>query len=169
MVLYQGKKFAYIPNLYVTQEVPLIAGREIWGYGKKLASVIEIRREREEVMGFVERPTGHRLVTAVMRPERNVEAKVWNDAGIDLLSPKLIPSAEENKEPEVCQLIGCAYRLFPKVDTDGITELWTGKGNLIWNDPSEMNKLYRVPVKRILDCMYGWFNIYYSGHKIFLN
>jgi len=159
-VLYKGKKYAYIPNLFVTQEIPLIAGREIWGYAKKLASVIEIRREREEVIGVVERPAGNRIVTAVMRPERNVEANVWNDASCDLISIKLIPSAEEYREPDVVQMIGCGYRLFPIVGTDGITELWTGKGGLIWNNPTELDKLYKAPVKRIIDCTYGWFNIY---------
>ena len=159
-VKYQGKKYAYISNLFVTQEVPLIAGREIWGYGKKLAPVIELRKEKEEIIGIMERPQGNRLMTAVMRPEKNMEAKVWNDASIDLISLKLIPSAEEGKKPDVCQLVGCGYRLFPKVDTDEITELWSGSGSLMWNNPTEMDKLYKAPVKKIIGCTYGWFNIY---------
>src|SRR5258707_678570 len=36
---WQGQPAAYMPYLLVTQEVPLIAGREIWGCGKKLARV----------------------------------------------------------------------------------------------------------------------------------
>ena len=36
---WQGTPMAYMPYLLVTSEVPLIAGREIWGCGKKLAHV----------------------------------------------------------------------------------------------------------------------------------
>ena len=36
---WEGKPMTFLPNLFVTQEAPLIAGREIWGYGKKLAHI----------------------------------------------------------------------------------------------------------------------------------
>jgi acetoacetate decarboxylase len=164
-VLYQGKPYAYVPSLYVTQEAPLIGGREIWGYAKKLAH-IELRKEREQIIGILERPEGNRFFTAVMRPERNVEAKVWNDAALDLLSIKHIPSAEPGKPPEVSQLIATKYRLFPKVDTDGITELWSGTGGIEFHNTLPMDTLHMAPVKKVLDCTYGWFNNYLPHGKI---
>lgn len=103
-----------------------------------------------------------------MRPEKNVEAKVWNYSSIDLLSLKLIPSAEEGKNPDVCHLVGCGCRLFPKVDTDGITKLWSGRGNLLWNNPHRNGQTVWLPVKRILDCTYGWIIIYLTyGYVVY--
>ena len=37
--LYNGQPTGYIPHIVVDNEVPLAAGREIWGYPKKLAKI----------------------------------------------------------------------------------------------------------------------------------
>src|SRR5581483_7554154 len=59
----------YVPWLYVTQEVPLSAGREIWGYPKKLAR-IELGQEQEIIWATIDRPAPIRLSTLMMRVDR---------------------------------------------------------------------------------------------------
>jgi|SRR5882724_3219169 len=54
---WKGELMSFLPNLFVTQEAPLIAGREIWGYAKKLADV-DLVKEHEQYMGTIERPRG---------------------------------------------------------------------------------------------------------------
>ena len=75
---------------------------------------------------------------------------MWNDAALDLLSVKHIPSVEPGKPPEMSQLIVTEYRLFPKVDTDRITELWSGNGGIEFHNTLPMDNLHMAPVKKVL-------------------
>jgi acetoacetate decarboxylase len=160
---WQGKLMTYLPNLFVTQEAPLIAGREVWGYAKKLAHV-DVVQEHEEFMGIIERPKGNRLATAVMRSIRNVSPDSFNFPPI--LSLKVIPSAEESEGPAIAQLVSCDFRVTPVVGTDGIAEVWSGSGSLVYNSPTEADPWYKLAAKEILSCRYGWFNAYLPHGKI---
>lgn len=160
---WQGEVMTYLPNLFVTQEAPLIAGREIWGYAKKLAHV-DVVQEHEEFMGIIERPKGNRLATAVMRTIRNVPAHSFVFPPI--LSLKVIPNAEENEQPALAQLVSCDFRVTPVVGTDGIAEVWSGPGSLTYNAPTEADPWYKLAVKEIVSCRYGWFNAYLPHGKI---
>ena len=160
---WQGQLMTYLPNLFVTQEAPLIAGREIWGYAKKLAHV-DVIQEHEEYMGIIERPKGNRLATAVMRSIRNVPANSFNFPPI--LSLKVIPNAEESETPALAQLVSCDFRVTPIVGTDGIAEVWSGPGSLVYNSPTEADPWYKLAVKEIVSCRYGFFNAYLPHGKI---
>ena len=61
-----GEIVTYYPALFTDNEAPLVAGREIWGWPKKLAKV-SISDQSEVMMGIVERPSNNRLITATMR------------------------------------------------------------------------------------------------------
>lgn len=160
---WQGQPMTYLPSLFVTQEAPLIAGREIWGYAKKLAHV-DVVQEHEEFMGIIERPKGNRLATAVMRSIRNVPADSFNF--LPILSLKVIPSAEESEGPAIAQLVSCNFRVTPVVGTDGIAEVWSGPGSLVYNSPTEADPWHRLAVKEIVSCCYGWFNAHLPHGKI---
>ena len=160
---WQGTPMAYLPYLLVTNEMPLIAGREIWGCGKKLAHV-DVNHEHDQQIGIIERPTGNRLATAVMRPLDNVSAAGFGFPPVCCL--KVIPSAEENKPPEVAQLISLDFRITPVVGTDGIAELWSGPGSLVYNSPSASDPWHRLAVKEVVSCHYGLFNGYVPYGKI---
>ena len=153
---------AYMPYLLVTNEVPLIAGREIWGCGKNLAHV-EVNHEHDQQIGIIERPTGNRLATAVMRPLDNVSAAGFGFPSVCCL--KVIPSAEENKPPEVAQLVSLDFRVTPVVGTDGIAELWSGPGR--WSTtlrPRRILAQARSEGGRVRP--YGLFNGYVPYGKI---
>ncbi|HLH50998.1 MAG TPA: acetoacetate decarboxylase family protein, partial [Roseiarcus sp.] len=68
---HDGKPLTYIQQIFVDAEPPLLAGREVWGFPKKLAQ-IELARDRDMIVGKLERPAGVRLATIVMRPEQPV-------------------------------------------------------------------------------------------------
>ena len=65
---FEGQTYLYQPFIVVDNEIPLVAGREIWGYAKKLAVF-----ERswggagtplgEQMLFTVERPRGQRIMT----------------------------------------------------------------------------------------------------------
>jgi acetoacetate decarboxylase len=155
---WQGQEMTYLPNLFVTQEAPLIAGREIWGYAKKLAHV-DVIQEHEEYMGIIERPKGNRIATAVMRTIRNVPANSFHFPPI--LSLKMIPNAQA-----LAQLVSCDFRVTPIVGTDGIAEVWSGPGSLIYNSPTEADPWYKLAVQEVVSCRYGFFNAYLPYGKI---
>ena len=160
---WKGQAMTYLPNLFVTQEAPLIAGREIWGYAKKLAHV-DLVQEHEQFMGVIERPRGNRIATVVMRAVRNVAAEDFDFAPI--LSLKVIPSAEQSEDPALAQLVSCDFRVRPVVGTDGVAEVWGGPGSLVYNSPTETDPWHLLSVKRIVSCRYGWFNAYLPHGKI---
>lgn len=160
---WQGEVMSFLPNLFVTQEAPLIAGREIWGYAKKLAHV-DVIQEHEEYMGIIERPKGNRIATAVMRTIRNVLPTSFKFPPI--LSLKVIPNAEESEGPALAQLVSCDFRVNPIVGTDGIAEVWSGPGSLVYNSPTEADPWYKLAVKEITSCRYGFFNAHLPYGKI---
>lgn len=162
---WKGEPMSFLPNLFVTQEAPLIAGREIWGYAKKLAHV-DVVKEHEEYMGIIERPRGNRLATAVMRTVRNVPADQFQFPKI--LSLKVIPNAEESEGPAIAQLVSCDFRVTPVVATDGLAEVWSGPGSLAYNSPTEVDPWHCLSVKEIVSCRYGWFNAYLPYGKILI-
>ncbi|MGQ9723167.1 MAG: acetoacetate decarboxylase family protein [Candidatus Jordarchaeum sp.] len=59
------------PFMWVTTEEALVAGREIWGFPKKMAD-IELVQKEEKVMGTVERK-GIKFIEAVVEPSGPLE------------------------------------------------------------------------------------------------
>jgi hypothetical protein len=115
-------------------------------------------------MGLIERPKGNRLATAIMRSIRNVPANSFNFPPI--LSLKVIPNAEESESPALAQLVSCDFRVTPIVGTDGIAEVWSGPGSLVYNSPTEADPWYKLAVREIVSCRYGFFNAYLPHGKI---
>ncbi|MGE0484570.1 MAG: acetoacetate decarboxylase family protein [Gammaproteobacteria bacterium] len=152
---FEGKVWSYYPALFTDNEAPLIGGREIWGFAKKLAH-IEVRHESEVMMGLVERPTGNRLMTAVMR---NVTPVATEDFGITpSISLKMIPCATESPRPALAQLIGSELALKPHLGANGIPCIWTGPGSLVYDAPSAVDPWYRLPVREMVGCYSGLFD-----------
>jgi len=160
---WQGQPMTYLPNLFVTQEAPLIAGREIWGYAKKLAHV-DVVQEHEQFMGIIERPVGNRIATAVMRTVHNVAPEAFDFPPI--LSLKVIPNAEESDHPALAQLVSCDFRVTPILGTDGIAEVWSGPGSLHFNSPTDTDPWHELRVEEVLSCRYGRFNAFLPHGKI---
>lgn len=152
---WQGKPVTYLPYLFVTQEAPLIAGREIWGYAKKLGFV-DIVQQSEEYMGVIERPRGNRLATAVMRTISNVPPRPLLSGPV--VSLKLIPHAEPEHGPALAELVACDFKAEPILGSDGLAEVWSGPGSLYFNAATETDPWYRLSVKQVLSCRYGFYN-----------
>jgi acetoacetate decarboxylase len=132
-----GERFWYQPVIVTDAEAPMAAGREVWGYGKKLAHLTWSGQGvggpgTEQLVMTVERPRGVRLMTLSMLPERLV-------AGSDLtsletaeplptLSHRLLPAAEPGGRPVVDELIAVDVRPRAHRGADGRPELWRGRG-----------------------------------------
>jgi len=146
-VKYGDHEGVYEPFLYVTNEVPLTAGREIWGYQKKLAD-ISLILEREQVKGTLER-TGVKIMTAISTLER--QAKIEELPFGPLFSLKNIPPAEEGEKP-LRQLVLTEAELSPRPG-----QFFGGRGSINF-ERSEIDPLYKLEPTSTIAGYYGIFD-----------
>ena len=141
---HQGRPLTYIQQIFVDTEPPMLAGREIWGFPKKLA-MIGFKRERDMIFGTLERPAGVRLATVIVRPEQPLRDL---SSGGPTTGLRIIPAAEEGAtRPALAELIAA--------DTSHtISEAWEGTGSISFPDHSVLDPVDRLPVRRILKATY---------------
>jgi len=160
--LYVQAKFGkyvgtYEPYLYVTSEIPLAAGREIWGFAKKLAS-IRVFAEREIYRGDVER-----VGTKIMSLQTTVDVPAsfdelpWGTDGV--FSLKVIPGAAED-EPPLRQLVLTAGKVNA---VEG--HFFKGRGSVAF-EHSDIDPLDILKPERIVAGYYGIIEMYLPLGKI---
>ncbi|MCZ7573301.1 MAG: acetoacetate decarboxylase family protein [Ardenticatenaceae bacterium] len=155
--VWQGEQKFYTAYNLVDNDAGMGAGREIWGVPKKQAH-IDIGKEFDLVMGTVERPKGNRLFTVLVRPE--APADISRFTGTSRLCLRVIPNVEEGRGPAVAELVDRnGHRTTPK-------EVWTGRGSLTFNVPSEIDPWYKLGVKRILSATYGTYDYILGYGKV---
>lgn len=145
--LWQGEPRFYIAHIAVTEVPPLVAGREVWGYPKKMAH-IEIAREAEFLTGTLERPLGVRLITAAVRLERPLPVGVAAGGG-GSLSLRVIPSAEQGALPSLAELIEVT-----NMET-ATHEAWAGTGTLSFDTASALDPWHCLPARRVVGAGYS--------------
>ena len=144
LVEHKGRPMNYIMHIAVTTEPPMLAGREIWGFPKKLAQ-IEFKSDRDMIYGTLERPAGIRLASAIVRPER--PADNGHSGAPPPVSMRLIPSAEENGRPSCAEIVETTAEV-------RVIEAWTGVGSIAFAEGSRLDPWNRLPVKRVLQASY---------------
>jgi acetoacetate decarboxylase len=150
----------YEPFLYVNSPLPLTAGREIWGYQKKIAD-IGLYPEQEAIRGQVDR-LGHQILKTLVIPEyeANMSEVPWSSGGV--FSLKYIPSAEEGGEP-LRELV-----LTPGEFTAQEGKFFGGRGSVVY-ERSEIDPTYILEPKRIIGGFYGVGDLYLPLGKVVHN
>lgn len=146
---YEGKRLTYIHQIFVDTEPPMLAGREIWGFPKKMAT-IGFRWERDTICGTLERPSGVRLATMLVRPEQPITDLPSSGPTTGL---RIIPSAEPGVlRPALAELVAA--------DTEHhIREAWEGTGSVSFPDHSALDPVDRFPVRRVIKATYMEYDI----------
>lgn len=132
-VMLHGTRYMYQPSILVDNDIPLGAGREIWGYAKKIA-VIEhnwggdVMPYMEQLLLTVERPRGQRLMTASMVCDRKASPDELAESPV--LSYRHIPSAETAERPSVSELVRLDVTGALRKSGDGSPELYAGRAAL---------------------------------------
>jgi acetoacetate decarboxylase len=162
MALYVQVKYGdvegdYEPFLYVNSPLPLTAGREIWGYQKKIAE-IGLYPEQEAIRGQVDR-LGHQILKTLVVPEyeASMSEVPWSSGGV--FSLKYIPSAEEGGDP-LRQLV-----LTPGEFTAQEGKFFGGRGSVVY-ERSEIDPTYILEPKRIIGGFYGVGDLFLPLGKI---
>jgi acetoacetate decarboxylase len=129
-VVVAGERFWYQPVIVTDAEAPMAAGREVWGYGKKLAHLTWSGSGAggpgtEQHVMTVERPTGVRLMTLSMLPERLVDAAELSG----LETAEMLPTLSHRVLPGlVDELVAVDVRPRSYRGADGRPDLWRGRG-----------------------------------------
>ena len=160
-VIHDGVTYLYQPVILVDNEVGLAAGREIWGYAKKLAhfergSGDNLGGYGEQLLFRVDRPKGQPVMTASMVRDRRADPA---DLGPELpiLSCRIIPSSDGSRRPSVAELVRLDVTAHLHEGPDGNPEFYTGRAKLALEggaaDPWD-----KLAPTRILGGYYGVFD-----------
>ena len=146
-VTYKGKPFNYITNVFLSEGESLVAGREVYGYPKKLADMA-FYMDKGQICMTVDRPRGFRIFSASVRTIRP-KLPDPNDYR-DVLLLKVIPSPVVGDPPQVCQLVG--------LPTNGGTqeppESWECSGSISWGVNSTEDPWSTTKITKITEAFY---------------
>lgn len=140
-VTYKGKKGSYVHSMYLDDEAPIAAGREIWGFPKKLANPA-LRVVNETLIGQLDYETC-RVATATMGYKyETLDIKTVHKS---LLLPsyllKIIPDVDGSAK--ICELIEYCLQ---DVTVKGA---WTGPAALELFSHA-MAPVYKLPVRKVI-------------------
>jgi acetoacetate decarboxylase len=146
-VTYNKKPYLYISNLFVSSAEALVAGREVYGYAKKLAHCDYYSDLDQQVM-IVDRPRGIRIFSASVRIHRPATPP-GPEASKDTLNLKLIPSPVAGEGPQVCQLVAVPIKGDILVGPDGLAEYWECSGSISWGSSSRLDPWHETKITKI--------------------
>ena len=144
-VSFRGRKGGYTHGMFLNDHPPIAAGRELWGFPKKLAQP-SLRAETDVLVGDLHyRPV--RVATGTMgykHREANPAAAMAALAQPNYLL-KIIPHVDGT--PRICELV--EYSL----DDIRIKGVWTRPGALSLN-PHALAPVAELPVHEVLSAMH---------------
>jgi len=158
-VSFEGEPYVFCPFIYVDNDAAMACGRELWGFPKKFAHLGYTRPTddspfQEQMMFTVERPTGKRLLTVTMAPERPAEPQ--EVSFLPALTLRRVPNSRLGAElPSICELIRTDYSAAPRLSASGTPELWAGRCSVTMDSASEFDPLYKMAPTRTLGAVYG--------------
>ena len=142
-----GADYWYQPLIFTNREPAMAAGREIWGYAKKLA-MMEWREEAEQIIFTVERPLGKRLRTFTITRDR-LAAPEEIDA-LPIISLRYLPASAPDRKPAAAELV--------RMDVEGALHttplfgnvLWAGRPSVSFDSPSTVDPWHIFKPVRML-------------------
>lgn len=167
--LFEGQTYLYQPFIFTDGEMPLEAGREIWGYAKKLAVMRHnwsgmqpggrpagpAHPYGEQLLFTVERPAGQRIMTASLAPDALADPADLD--ALPVMSCRVIPNAEPESPPSVAQLVRLDVAGTYHNAADGSPMLFSGRAGLTIDSLSQVDPWYLLAPVRLLN---GWFARY---------
>jgi len=157
---FEGQTFLYQPFIFTDNEIPLVAGREIWGFAKKLAVMKRSQGGTGETFGeqmlfTVERPRGQRIMTMSFVCDSLFDPNELED--LPVLSTRVIPSAEAGRPPSVAELVRLDVEAPLHQSADGTPKLWTGRASVTMDARSAADPWHLLAPTEIVQ---GWFGVF---------
>jgi len=143
-VSYADTKGNYLPVLYLDKALPIVGGREIWGF-RKVDAEIYFEAENGRIRAGVERE-GTTLIDATVIMGEPITSP-QNSSNKPLFNLKLIPSVKKEAPPDVKQLTSM------KKTDNKVTELRSGEAKLVFGSTA-LSPLGTIPILKIVACAY---------------
>jgi len=142
-----GTTYWYQPVIFTDREPAMAAGREIWGYAKKLA-VMEWREEAEQIIFTIERPRGKRLLTFTVTRDRLASPEETDP--LPIISLRYLPPSQAGRKPAAAELV--------RMDVEGALHttphlgnvLWAGRASVSFDSPSNVDPWHLFKPVRML-------------------
>ncbi|KAB8257403.1 acetoacetate decarboxylase [Aspergillus pseudonomiae] len=142
-VKYKGDTFDYFLSLILDNDSPILCGREQFGFPKRLGYVVLTPKTGSTVVhGYVERPTGQRVIEVGFQPEQRLRGTV--ERTIPGLNLRVIPSVVPGQGPSIKELV-------PVDITMEASEVWEGSGSICFPEPSRFDPMHEVRVLRYIN------------------
>jgi acetoacetate decarboxylase len=140
-------RYWYQPLIFTDREPALGAGREIWGFAKKLATM-EWREEAEQIIFTIERPRGKRIATFTMARDR--VASIDEVEVLPVLSLRYLPPSDPDRPPASVELV--------RLDVQGAMHetpgfgpvFWAGRASVTMDSPSTSDPWHLFAPRKIL-------------------
>lgn len=155
--VYGGEELFYLTHLILDRDTPILVGRDIYGFPKKMGHV-EFVREEDLIAAYVERPRGLRICSGLMRVEQPLEP-LPDGTPLKACALRVIPSPEKDKDHSLVELI----------QTDLVVssvEMWTGTGSCHFTGASALDPWHKLPVKGMLSSIYMIFDFELSYGRV---
>ena len=159
-VLVDGVRYWYMPVIYTDNEAPLAAGREIWGYPKKLALLdwdwggAEHGGVLGEQLVFTaDRPASQRIMTYTFAPERLAEPDELTV--LPFLSLRHLPASEPGRRAAASELVALDVVSSLYTGADGRHELYAGRGSVTFPSRSTTDPWHRFAAGTVLSAVWA--------------
>lgn len=157
-----GVAYWYMPVIFTDNEAPLAAGREIWGYPKKLATMkwdwggaADGGTFNEQLIFTVDRPSSQRIMTYTFAPERVADPSELTI--LPFLSLRHIPASEAGRRPAASELVALEVASSLYTAADGRPELYAGRGSVTFPSRSTTDPWHVFAPDKILSTV--WANV----------
>lgn len=160
-----GVRYWYMPVIFTDNEAPLAAGREIWGYPKKLATLdwdwggaAVGGLLGEQLVFTVDRPASQRIMTYTFAPDRVADPSELEV--LPFLSLRYIPPSEIGRRPAASELVALDVKSSLYLAADGRHELYSGRGSVTFPSRSTTDPWHLFEAGRIISAV--WANVDFS-------
>jgi acetoacetate decarboxylase len=144
-VSHVGTRGTYSPILYLDKVMPILGGREIFGFSKVDAEIHFEKTDGKIYARVIQ--NGTMLIDIVMSLGEEEPVPPENSISQPVFNVKLIPSVKKDAPPDVKQLTSITLR------EEKVTKLCRGEATLILGSTA-FSPLGQIPVRKITDCLY---------------
>lgn len=148
---FEGQPHRYDVLFMVTNDAAFALGRETHGASKKLGHVM-LEHRPEAVIGYAERPRGHRVLQLGVTLEEELKPNPADLNVVPSVSLRIVGQPNGYKDEVTAELIQTPASW-------NLLEMWSGKGSVSFPEANAIDKWSILPVNKITGAFYSKVNI----------
>lgn len=146
VVKFNGKTHVYVPHIICSNDLAVVAGREVIGFPKKYGYV-DYYTEGDTILGRVKRPSDWVLVESLFKPQKALDPATFKGNSLVCLRVIPNPNPDEANKPSLVEVI-------ESESTAVVKDYWKGTGTINFPTHSEIDPWHKLKVKEYIDADY---------------